>query len=245
MTRPSRPASSRASTTPTTRTSANNWNVAPSKPTNANLFGAQTYTRSGRSYIALRAILGKDNFDKASKEIQTTYGGSSITQPQQIAIYKKWLPIKTQGCLNKLDVFFKQWWDTAYSGSPAAGNKPQITGPGLAGPGFYDANGGCLPYGVDTPGDAGASVPATLSLTLGTPATFGTFTPGVGEDLHRVHDGDRDLDRRRGDADGAPTPSTNAPGHLVNGSFSLPQPLGGLGVHQDVHRPRSATTWCR
>ena len=36
-------------------TSANNWNVAPSNPTNANLFGSQTYTRSGRAYIALRA----------------------------------------------------------------------------------------------------------------------------------------------------------------------------------------------
>ena len=76
-------------------------------------------------------------------------------------------------------MFFQQWWDTAYSGSPAAGNKPQITGPGLAGPGFYDANGGCAPYGVDVPGSAGGEVPATLSLTLGPAATFGTFTPGV------------------------------------------------------------------
>ena len=78
-------------------TSANNWNVAPSKPTNANLFGSQTYTRSGRAYIALRAILGPANFTGASKEIQTTYGGSSITQPQQIAIYKKWLPNQSPG----------------------------------------------------------------------------------------------------------------------------------------------------
>ncbi len=75
--------------------SANNWNVAPSNPTNANLFGSQTYTRSGRSYIALRQILGKANFDKAGQEIQTTYGGGSITQPQQIAIYKKWMPNQT------------------------------------------------------------------------------------------------------------------------------------------------------
>ncbi len=131
-------------------TSANNWNVAPSNPTNANLFGSQTYTRSGRAYIALRQILGKANFDKASKEIQTTYGGGSITQPQQIAIYKKWMPNQTYGCAVKLDVFFKQWWDTAYSGSPTIpGNKPSITGPGLAGGGFYDANGGCSDYGVD------------------------------------------------------------------------------------------------
>ncbi len=106
------------------------WNVAPSNPTNANLFGNQTYTRSGRGYIALRAIMGKDNFNSASKEIQTTYGGSSITQPQQIAVYKKWMPNKSIGCSNKLDQFFKQWWDTAYVGSPAAGNKPSDHGPG-------------------------------------------------------------------------------------------------------------------
>ena len=34
---------------------------------------ANTYTRPGMSYIALRAILGADNFRKASTEIQTTY----------------------------------------------------------------------------------------------------------------------------------------------------------------------------
>ena len=85
------------------------------------------------SYIALRAIMGNGNWVAANQEIQTTYGGGSITQPQQIAVYKKWMPNKSIGCLNKLDVFFKQWWDTAYTGSPAAGNKPQITGPGLAG----------------------------------------------------------------------------------------------------------------
>ena len=40
------------------------------------------------------------------------------------------------------------------------------------------------------------TVPATLSLTLGTPATFGAFTPGVARDVHREHDRERDLDRR-------------------------------------------------
>ena len=31
-------------------------------------------------------------------------------------------------------------------------------------------------------GDVGGTVPATLSLTLGTPASFGAFIPGVGKD---------------------------------------------------------------
>ena len=49
---------------------------------------------------------------------------------------------------------------------------------------------------VSTPGGAGGTVPATLSLSLGTPAAFGPFTPGVARDLHGEHDGERDLDRR-------------------------------------------------
>ena len=32
---------------------------------------------------------------------------------------------------------------------------------------------------TETPGGVGGTVPATLSLTLGAPATFGAFTPGV------------------------------------------------------------------
>ncbi len=41
----------------------------------------------------------------------------------------------------------------------------------------------------------GGTVPATLSLTLGAPAAFGPFTPGRGEGLHRVDDGQRDQHR--------------------------------------------------
>ena len=39
-------------------------------------------------------------------------------------------------------------------------------------------------------------MPATLALTLGAPATFGAFTPGVDKDYTARHDGERDLDRR-------------------------------------------------
>ena len=38
-------------------------------------------------------------------------------------------------------------------------------------------------------------MPATLSLSLGTPAGFGPFTPGVARTYDGVHDGQRDLDR--------------------------------------------------
>ena len=40
-----------------------------------------------------------------------------------------------------------------------------------------------LAFAVDTPGPTiGGTVPATLNLTLGAPATFGAFTPGVDQE---------------------------------------------------------------
>ena len=44
-------------------------------------------------------------------------------------------------------------------------------------------------------GTVGGTVPATLSLTLGAPAPFGAFTPGVDADYLGVDDRQRDLDR--------------------------------------------------
>ncbi len=46
------------------------------------------------------------------------------------------------------------------------------------------------------PGGPGGSVPATLALTLGTPASFGAFAPGIGQDLHGEHVRERDLHGR-------------------------------------------------
>ena len=60
-------------------------------------------------------------------------------------------------------------------------------------------------------GDGGGTVPATLSLTLGPPASFGAFTPGVDARLHGLDDGERDLDRRRRGALG------RRPEHLEHG----------------------------
>jgi cytochrome c len=76
----------------------------------------------------------------------------------------------------------------------------------------------------NVPADVGGTVPATLSLTVGGPASFGAFTPGVARDYtaslgaNVVSTG----------ADAALTvvdPSTNAPGRLVNGGFALASPM--------------------
>jgi hypothetical protein len=73
-------------------------------------------------------------------------------------------------------------------------------------------------------GEAGGSVPATLSLTLGTPASFGTFTPGIGDDY------DASTTATMVSTAGTATlsiadPSSTNTGHLVNDAFALPNPV--------------------
>jgi hypothetical protein len=119
------------------------WTAAPSDPTPARLFAnSTTYTRPGTAYLAVRQILGPDRFNRALQKIQRDYGGSSITEPQLEAGFAHFLPNRSHACQERLGQFFSQWFDTVYptGGGP---NRPQLTGPGLDGPGFYDANGGC------------------------------------------------------------------------------------------------------
>jgi len=119
------------------------WTTAPSNPTPFGLFAnAGTYERPAATYIALWQILGTARFTKALQQIQRHYGGGHITEAQLEAGFRHWLPNKSGPCENRLSQFFTQWFDTAYPSGGGA-NKPAITGPGLAGAGFYDASGGC------------------------------------------------------------------------------------------------------
>src|SRR4051794_18857484 len=70
-----------------------------------------------------------------------------------------------------------------------------------------------------TDATVGGTVPATLSLTLGAPARFSAFQPGVARDYFASTAAT--VTSTAGDA----TLSVSDPGHLTNGSFSLPQPL--------------------
>jgi hypothetical protein len=77
---------------------------------------------------------------------------------------------------------------------------------------------------TNTGTDAGGSVPASLSLTLGTPASFGTFTPGVTKTYEAATTAN--VISTAGDALlSVADASSTATGHLVNGAFSLPQAL--------------------
>ena len=84
-------------------------------------------------------------------------------------------------------------------------------------------NGGLKVAAEDT--TAGGVVPATLSLSLSSSApSLGAFAAGVGADYSTSITAN--VITTAGDAALSVTdPSTNAPGHLVNGAFSLPQPL--------------------
>ncbi len=85
-----------------------------------------------------------------------------------------------------------------------------------------------LPYATATTGGIGGTVPATLSLTLGTPATFGAFVPGADRDYSATTAAT--VVSTAGDATlSVADPSATATGHLVNGTFSLPSPLLAAG----------------
>ena len=113
-------------------------------------------------------------------------------------------------------------------------------------------------------GGVSGNVPATLSLSLGPRPQFGAFTPGVTRTY--LASTTANVISTAGDALlSVSDPSSNATGHLVNGAFSLPQPLqararnaantgtaynnvGSLGLAAEpahVERRRSRTTQSR
>ena len=80
------------------------------------------------------------------------------------------------------------------------------------------------PFGAaGVPPTVGGTVPATLSLTLGPPASFGVFVAGVDAPTS-LDDGHGHLVRGRRDAHVVPL-RANLTGFLANGAFRLAQPL--------------------
>jgi type 1 glutamine amidotransferase len=83
---------------------------------------------------------------------------------------------------------------------------------------------GVLLGSVSAPGGPSGVVPATLSLSLGSAATFGAFTPGVARTY--TAGTTANVISTAGDATlSVADPSATATGRLVNGSFSLATPL--------------------
>jgi hypothetical protein len=90
----------------------------------------------------------------------------------------------------------------------------------------------------------GGTVPATLSLTLGTPAAFGAFTPGIARDY--TASTTATVTSTAGDATlTVADPSPTNTGKLVNGSFALAQSIqanAGGGAFAPVGGSSSPTS---
>jgi len=82
-------------------------------------------------------------------------------------------------------------------------------------------NAGAASYvgGDEEQAPVGATVPATLSLTMGAPASFGAFTPGLAKEY--TASTTANVISTAGDA----TLSVSEPGRLMNGTFALPEAL--------------------
>jgi hypothetical protein len=90
----------------------------------------------------------------------------------------------------------------------------------------YDVGAGSTTFvhGARAPGSVGGSVPATLSLTLGSVPSFGAFTPGVAHDYSAQ--ATATVTSTAGDAAlSVADPDPAHPGQLVNGVYALPQAL--------------------
>jgi uncharacterized protein YjiK len=118
----------------------------------------------------------------------------------------------------------------------AAGRNGAVTVSGATGsPGTIATTGAQVAAG----GAVTGLVPAQLALTLGVPATFAPFIAGVAKDY--LAQTTATVTSTGGDAAlGVIDPSTVAPGHLVNGTFPLPQALQ-VSANGGVYTPVSAT----
>jgi aminopeptidase N len=184
------------------------WNTPPALLPDATVLFSTfpTYTRPAMMLEAYRQIVGEPAFFDFQRALLDQRGYNTINRLQFIAIAKQ-VAAERAGFeasnLKKLDIFFDQWLLLA--------GKPTMT-PTT----FFQS--------TTESTDASGTVPATLSLTLGGPVTFGAFTPGVARDY--TASTMANVISTAGDATlSVADPSSTATGHLVNGAFSLPQPL--------------------
>jgi len=106
-------------------TSTTFWRVPPADPpTAADIFDSNAmYTRGAMVMEAIRQIVGEPTFLDIQRAWLQEHAYSAATTEDYIATVKR-LSGKDPDCW---DEFFQQWLYTSYTGSPAAGNKPQIT----------------------------------------------------------------------------------------------------------------------
>jgi aminopeptidase N len=185
-----------------------NWGIAPAAlPSAANLFDTfPVYNRPAAMLEGYRQIVGDAAFFHFQRLMLSEHGYGGITLPEFVALAKRAAAEKggfEASNLGKLDLYFDQW----LFGTVKPALNPTT---------FF--------LSTDATGGATGTVPATLGLTLGAPASFGAFTPGVAGDY--AAGTTANVISSAGDGALSVTdPSTNAPGRLVNGAFALATPL--------------------
>ena len=170
------------------------WNNQVVNPLVANQYQNSTvYSRGGMTLQALRAKIGDTAFFNTMRDYTATFGGGVATTEDFFAIAER-----DSG--QDLREFMRVWLFTP--GKPPASFCYCLVPP-------------------TTPGSVGGTVPQTLALTLGPAAAFGAFTPAVAKDY--LATAAANVVSTGGDAAlSVADTSATAPGHLVNGSFSLP-----------------------
>jgi aminopeptidase N len=184
------------------------WNVPPGNLPDATVLFTtfHTYTRPAMMLEAYRQIVGDTAFFAFQRALVAEHGGGDINAAEFIALAKR-IAQERGGFigsnLTKLDTFFQQW---IYG----------VGKPAMTPTTFF------LSSSVD--GTVNGTVPATLSLSLGTAPSFGQFVPGVAQ----TYSATAAATVVSSAGDGMLSvfdPSPNARGRLVNGAFSLTAPL--------------------
>jgi aminopeptidase N len=190
-------------------TNASRWNNAPTAiPNAAAMFfpSFPNYTRSGAMLEGYRQIVGDSAFFAMQRMLIDEYSDRVITTPQFVDVAKR--AARDHGGfigsnLDKLEEYFDQW----LNGTVRPALNPTT---------FFQS--------TSNTGTVTGSVPATLSLTLGAPASFGAFIPGSARDY--TASTQANVVSTAGDAAlSVADPSANNTGKLVNGAFALAQPL--------------------
>jgi aminopeptidase N len=189
-------------------TNPGRWNTAPDALSGpAQLFDTfPVYTRPSMAFEGYRQIVGDSAFFAFQRALVTEFAYSTITGAQFVALARR-IAAEHAGFdasnLAKLDEYWRQWISTP--------GKPTLT------PATFFLS-------TSVPGTVGGTVPPTLSLTLGAPIAFGAFTPGAARTYSASTTAT--VTSSAGDATlSVLDPSTNSPGRLVNGAFTLAQPL--------------------
>ncbi len=201
------------------------------------------------------------DFGDGSPVVQTTHAKIQHTFPAQAGWHDVKLLVTKDGTKTTSNVgayrqlepinFFPTYYPAV---APASEPQPPTVGPAADPCGtlssdelasFVSTSNGPVQGAPIQDAPVGGTVPATLGLTLGGPASFGAFTPGVA----KVYDTSTTADviSTAGDA----MLSWSGPNHLTNGAFTMPQPftidfsksswnapvshdLVSIGVHQPI-----------